>query len=93
MNDLAIWNEFVRRPDWFDTAACRTLPSAMFFTNTVLADRDDTREVLEAKQVCHTCPVRTECLAFGLEERHGIWGGRTPDERRRIRRVARSSVA
>ena len=89
MNDLAIWNEFVRRPDWFDSAACRNLPSSMFFTNNNYS-RPDSREEHAAKQVCHTCPVRVECLAFGLEERHGIWGGRTPRERRHIRRVARS---
>lgn len=24
---------------------------------------------------CDRCPVREQCLAFGAEERYGIWGG------------------
>ena len=42
----------------------------------------------EAKTVCRQCPVTTECLAWAFEARveHGIWGGLTEDERRRLRR-------
>lgn len=46
-----------------------------------------------AKSICQRCPVRTECLRYALEEPvdHGIWGGLTERERRRLRRqVARS---
>lgn len=92
MSDLAIWNEFVRRPDWFDRAACRTIPTSTFFTNNNDL-RPDTADERAAKRVCTDCPVRAECLAFGLEERFGIWGGRTPGERRRIRHIARTTVA
>lgn len=92
MNDLSIWNEFVRRPDWFDQAACRTHPTQIFFTNNN-DNRPDSRDERAAKAICVDCPVRVDCLAFGLEERFGIWGGRTPRERRQIRRIARRPVA
>lgn len=40
-----------------------------------------------AKKVCRVCPVVQECLAAGLVERHGIWGGMTPHQRARIRHL------
>src|SRR3954467_12777307 len=41
-----------------------------------------------AKAVCTGCPVRTECLAYALDERieHGIWGGMTERDRRALLR-------
>jgi WhiB family transcriptional regulator, redox-sensing transcriptional regulator len=43
-----------------------------------------------AKQVCRGCPVRTECLVYAMETPvdHGVWGGLTERERRRLRRRA-----
>ncbi len=34
-------------------------------------------DVEVAKAMCHTCPVRAECLAAALERREpwGVWGG------------------
>lgn len=40
-----------------------------------------------AKQVCARCPVRAECLAFGLEDRFGIYGGLSERERRSLVRT------
>lgn len=39
-----------------------------------------------AKLVCSGCPVIEECLEFALEheERHGVWGGLSERERRKI---------
>ncbi|MBL3698912.1 WhiB family transcriptional regulator [Leucobacter luti] len=44
----------------------------------------------EAKRICETCEVRSECLDYALEndERFGIWGGLSERERRRLRREA-----
>ncbi|MDV7268824.1 WhiB family transcriptional regulator, partial [Rhodococcus oxybenzonivorans] len=49
------------------------------------------RRVRAAKQVCRRCPVRDRCLeyALGSYERHGIWGGYTEDERKKLRRSVR----
>jgi WhiB family transcriptional regulator, redox-sensing transcriptional regulator len=46
------------------------------------------QEEAEALALCATCPVRAQCLEYALrnKESHGIWGGTTPEERRRIRR-------
>jgi Transcription factor WhiB len=37
-----------------------------------------------ASSVCRSCPVAAECLAYALaaDERFGVWGGMTPEERR-----------
>ncbi|MEZ5311676.1 MAG: WhiB family transcriptional regulator [Microthrixaceae bacterium] len=37
-------------------------------------------------QVCATCPVKTQCLEYALANRidHGVWGGTSERERRRI---------
>ncbi|WP_017793162.1 WhiB family transcriptional regulator [Leucobacter salsicius] len=44
----------------------------------------------EAKRICDTCEVRSECLGYALEndERFGIWGGLSERERRKLRRDA-----
>ncbi len=44
----------------------------------------------EAKRICATCPVRTECLEHALanDERFGIWGGLSERERRRAKRLS-----
>jgi WhiB family transcriptional regulator, redox-sensing transcriptional regulator len=46
----------------------------------------------QARQICSSCPVRDDCLAYALDadERHGFWGGLGPDERRHLRRKLRS---
>jgi WhiB family redox-sensing transcriptional regulator len=40
-----------------------------------------------AVQVCKRCPVQEQCLQYALARRepHGIWGGRSERERRRMR--------
>lgn len=42
----------------------------------------------KAKAICHTCPVKGQCLEFAIEhdEVHGIWGGTSGRERERLRR-------
>lgn len=42
----------------------------------------------EAKTVCGTCPVRSDCLDYALrwDIRHGIWGGLSTRERQRLGR-------
>lgn len=68
---------------WRDRAACLDADPGIFFPRSV----DDH---LEAVALCHGCPVQHECLAHALTapERDGIWGGKTEDERRSIRRDA-----
>jgi WhiB family redox-sensing transcriptional regulator len=48
----------------------------------------------EAKAVCAGCVVRDRCLEHALAtgEKHGIWGGTSENERRRIRRERRGAA-
>ena len=55
---------------------------------------EPTEQVLAAKSLCLSCPVRLQCLTYALEHeqgedfRSGIFGGLTPNERGRILSVA-----
>jgi WhiB family redox-sensing transcriptional regulator len=43
-----------------------------------------------AKRICDQCPVRIQCLNEALHrpERHGVWGGMSERERRRLLQIA-----
>ncbi len=70
--------------EWRDLAACNGSDPELFFP---VGDTDVER-ISTAKEVCASCTVREECLAYSLETNQidGIWGGHTATERRRIRR-------
>jgi WhiB family redox-sensing transcriptional regulator len=78
---------FVEDKTWQLRAACRGPESALFFPPTY-AERKEDRDAREnrAKGICALCAVRSECLAYALSigEQHGIWGGLTEAERRRL---------
>lgn len=76
------------RPPWYKTAACLD-PSIDI--NWFWPERGDGTS--QAKAVCATCPVVTECLNYGINEIHGIWGGTSPMERRRLRRIRNRGAA
>lgn len=65
-----------------DHAACAGLDVDWFVPDTE-------RDPFGARQVCAVCPVRLECLqyalTFGRDRDHGIYGGTTSRERRRLR--------
>ena len=70
--------------DWRDRAACAGHPHALFFPTG-----DDIEDIVErAQAICATCEVSEDCLEFALEtnERTGIWGGITEEERKSLRR-------
>ncbi len=68
---------------WRLDAVCTDLTSDQFFLVG-----DDLEGMRKAQQICATCPVQEACLEFALETNQtlGIWGGTTPNERRRLRR-------
>lgn len=71
---------------WQEDAACRTEDSELFF-QPLHAPRWKKRAAeRKAKRLCFGCPVRAECLEAALQadERHGIWGGLSARERRRL---------
>ena len=64
---------------WMATGNCRNYPPAVFFpSDGVGVDR--------ARKICADCPVSATCLEYALAERieHGVWGGCSERERRRI---------
>ena len=73
---------------WRDSGACRRDGAGTDFYPPMHGERKHERLARErrAKQVCASCPVRAECLehAITLDERYGVWGGLTQDERRHL---------
>lgn len=70
------------RRDWRTSAACRTADPELFFpVSEVGPARED---IARAKEVCHSCRVRRQCLQFALttHQIYGVWGGTTEEERR-----------
>ncbi len=68
---------------WQDRALCAQTDPEAFFPEKGGSTR-------EAKRVCASCEVRSECLEYALanDERFGIWGGLSERERRKLRRRA-----
>ncbi|WP_317446818.1 WhiB family transcriptional regulator [Streptomyces collinus] len=66
--------------DWSEQGLCRTADPDDLFVEGAAQNR--------AKVLCGGCEVRTECLAYALDQRieHGIWGGMTERERRALLR-------
>src|SRR5215471_7133640 len=56
---------------WSDLAACKGVGPDELFVRGAAQNR--------AKQICTSCPVRTECLAEALDNaiEWGVWGGMT----------------
>lgn len=68
---------------WQDRALCAQTDPEAFFPEKGGSTR-------EAKRVCASCEVRSECLEYALsnDERFGIWGGLSERERRKMKRRA-----
>ncbi|MBP1327074.1 WhiB family redox-sensing transcriptional regulator [Leucobacter exalbidus] len=68
---------------WQGDALCAQTDPEAFFPEKGGSTR-------EAKRICESCEVRSECLDYALEndERFGIWGGLSERERRKLRRDA-----
>jgi WhiB family transcriptional regulator, redox-sensing transcriptional regulator len=64
---------------WQDAGLCGQTDPEAFFPEKGGSTR-------EAKQVCRSCEVRAECLEYALEagEPWGVWGGKSPEERREM---------
>lgn len=70
--------------DWQLRARCRNMDTDLFFS-----PEGETRQARRyreefATQICHSCPVVTECRTHAqtVREPYGIWGGATEADRR-----------
>lgn len=61
---------------------CEKLPD-LFFPEDLETTELQSAATKAAKALCHSCPIINECFEYALEtdQRHGIWGGTSPDER------------
>lgn len=71
-------------PDWMEDALCTEVGVVEFYP-----EKGESPQ--EAKKICAACEVQSECLEFAmaLDERHGVWGGLSPHERRLLKRQTR----
>ena len=79
--------------DWRSQGACLSVDPELFFPLSSVGPA--AKQLSKAKSVCTQCPVRAQCLDFALATRqvHGVWGGTSEDERRRIlTRIDRGST-
>lgn len=70
---------------WRDDAACRNTDPDVFFP--VGTTGEAVAENKAAIAVCQRCPVRERCLEFAMatNQRDGVWGGTSEEDRRRMR--------
>jgi len=73
--------------EWMASGNCRFEPPATFFPS-------DGVGVEVAKRICETCPSKEPCLEYALAHRidHGVWGGTSERQRRRILKKRKSGV-
>jgi len=73
---------------WMLEGLCRERAPEEFFPS-------DGVGVDAARKVCADCPVKAPCLEYALTYRidHGVWGGASERERRRILRARRLGTA
>ncbi len=67
---------------WMANGSCRGLDPSIFFPS-------DGSGVVVARRICLECGVKDECLGYALKHRidHGVWGGASERERKRLQRV------
>jgi|TARA_B100001996_G_scaffold125850_1_gene95378 WhiB family redox-sensing transcriptional regulator len=71
---------------WMKQSSCANSPADTFFPS-------DGMGVIVAKDICNSCPVTEPCLEYALHNRidHGVWGGCSERQRRRILKARRVS--
>jgi WhiB family redox-sensing transcriptional regulator len=70
--------------EWMAAGRCRDLPPETFFPS-------DGVGVDHARKICADCAMKGPCLEYAMANHidHGVWGGTSERERRRIARQRR----
>ena len=73
---------------WMAKGNCADKHPSVFFPS-------DGGGVEKARRICADCPVKESCLEYALRNRidHGVWGGASERERRRILKRRRLEAA
>lgn len=75
-----------KAPPWMAEALCAQVDPDGFFPEKGGGTR-------AMKRVCAQCPVTEQCLRYALDrdESHGVWGGKSATERRKLVRARAAS--
>lgn len=73
--------------EWRFSAACREVDADLFFP--VGTTGNAVVQISNAKAVCNACASKDACLEFALmtNQDSGVWGGKSEEERRAMRRL------
>lgn len=90
-NFYALWEMLHEDQAWRRHARCLHADADLFHPNKGCSPEP-------AKAICNgiegqePCPVREECLEWAMKtgEVHGVWGGKSKEERRRLRKQRRA---
>ena len=76
----------MREPRFYENPSCAETGGDLFFPEKE-GQPFGNIEIAMAKRICLSCPHQTECSEWGInKELHGIWGGLTESDRRRVRK-------
>lgn len=80
-NQTFVWTVESEPDPWKELGNCLGVDPELFFPERGASTK-------EAKEVCRGCEVRERCLEYAMDsgEKHGIWGGMSERQRRRLRR-------
>lgn len=81
-------NRLAFQPEWMTRAACRDANPEWFYPKSTLSP-----EAQQALRICRGCPVAEECFRDAMEnnEHLGIRGGKTPRQRKKLRKLKETS--
>lgn len=83
-------------PPWeFKEALCAQVGMEVFFIEDrdEILDRSKQSDYEYARKVCNSCIHIKQCAAWAIKkERHGLWGGLTPQERKVIRKKLKITI-
>ncbi|MDO5024978.1 MAG: WhiB family transcriptional regulator [Trueperella sp.] len=85
--DLGYEKQFTAGRSWMEDALCAQTDPDIFYP-------EKGGSTAPATSICKNCSVRAECLEYAVSNdiRHGIWGGMSDNDRKRMareRKVAR----
>ena len=71
-------------PPWKLDAACKTPDNSLVDMFYPESGTHGGNHLIAPRKLCLNCPVRYDCLEYGLDEPYGVWGGHSLSQRRRI---------
>lgn len=84
----AAWRDLQRQLEEVGPVPCQESDVTAWWPDKRDLDSPSTHGAVAA---CRRCPLQAPCAAYAItaDERFGLWGGTTPDERRAVRRLGR----